>query len=149
MIRAYRSFIKWIGSKRWLPAVVAPVLPRIDRALLHHGWQATPFPTLLLTTTGAHSGALHETPLWYVEDGGYVVIATNYGRREPDWSFNLRARPDCCVRIHDEVFDARAEAVSGASWDDCFERLVALYPPYRDYLARAGRDIPMWRLIPT
>lgn len=147
MIGAYRAFIRWIGGKRWVPAVIAPLLGRVDAALLRRGRQVTPFPTLLLTTTGAHSGAPHEAPLWYLEDDGYVVIATNYGRNEPDWSHNLRANPKCHVRIGKEAFEARAHGVSGTAWESTFDRFAEFYPPYRGYRERAGRDIPMWRLI--
>lgn len=148
MISAYRSFIRWIGAKSWLPPLVAPILHRLDRMLLRRGAQATPFPTLLLTTTGVRSGQAHDAPLWYLEDDGYVVIATNYGRHEPDWSHNLRARPDCRLAVDNTSVAARAEPIAGEDFDRLLQRFVEFYPPYQAYVHRAERNIPMWRLVP-
>ena len=149
-MRPYQSFIRWAGGKRWVRAIAAPVLGRVDTALMHHGHHITPFPTLLLATTGCRSGSLHEAPLWYLEDGdSFIVIATNFGRQEPDWSRNLRTNTSCRVRIDNDTSDARAEPVDGASWDGYFERFVDFYPPYQGYVEQAGRDIPMWRLRPA
>ena len=144
---AYRSFTRWIGAKPWVPSILAPALQRVDTALLHHGRHITPFPTLLLTTTGRHSGAEHESPLWFLRDGAdYAVIATNFGRREPDWSLNLRADASCRVRDGNDEFAALAVQAGDDDWAGLFDRFVGFYPVYREYGERAGRSIPIWRL---
>jgi len=125
------------------------VLPRIDKLLLHiRGWYVTPFPTLLLTSTGLKTGEPHEAPLYYLEDDGYVVIATNYGRSEPDWSRNLRVDPHCSVRVGRTTLVVRAAVVDDDQWDGYLEDFAAFYPSYRDYVARAGRQVPIWKLRP-
>lgn len=142
-----RSLFRLLGGRRWVARLVAPVLGRLDTAVLHHGHQLTPFPTLLLETNGRHSATLHESPLWYLRDGyDYVVIATNFGRREPDWSLNLRADQSC--RFVDGRVEAEAIAslVTGTDWDRLFEGFADFYPPYRRYLDRVDRDVPIWRL---
>ncbi len=148
-MNAYRTFARWVGDKPWFRPVARRVLPAVDRVLLRsRGWQATPFPTLLLTTIGHHSGDPHHAPLYYLEDGGFVVIASNYGHHEPHWSRNLSATPTCTVKVGKVSMPAHAEAVQSERWHRYLERFAEQYPPYRDYVARAGREIPMWRLVP-
>ena len=148
-MRAYRTFARWIGDKRWFRPIARRILPRVDHALLRsRGWQATPFPTLLLTTTGHRSGEPHHAPLYYLKDDGFVVIASNYGHHEPDWSRNLSATPVCAIKVRGVSMPARAEPVHADRWHRHLDRFAELYPPYRDYVSRADRDIPMWRLVP-
>ncbi len=145
----YQSFARWAGDKPWFRPVARRVLPRVDSRLLQsRGWQATPFPTLLLTTTGHRSGELHHAPLYYLEDDGFVVIASNYGNQEPDWSRNLAAEPTCTIKVGKSRRAAQAERVPDENWAHWLDRFAAFYPPYRDYVARAGRDIPIWKLTP-
>ena len=125
------------------------LFPSSTRCSWPRGWRATPFPTLLLTTTGHQSGDPHQSPLYFLEDEGYVVIASNSGHHEPDWSRNLSVRPICTVKVGRSVVVARAERVPADIWHRYLDRFAEFYPPYRDYVARAGREIPMWRLVPS
>lgn len=148
-VKAYARFIRWVGDKPWFRPVARTLLPKVDAVLLRSlGWRATPFPTLLLTTTGHQSGQAHQAPLYYLEDDGFVVIATNYGRHEPDWSRNLAATPSCSVRLGSSEVAAEAREVPADRWHHYLERFADFYPSYYDYAARAGREIPMWRLVP-
>lgn len=148
-MRAYQRLTRWVGDKPWFRPVARRVLPKVDSALLRSGgWRATPFPTLLLTTIGHRSSEAHHAPLYYLEDGGFVVIASNYGHHEPDWSRNLAARPTCTVKLGRQATAAQAELVAAEDWPHLLDRFAAFYPSYRDYVARAGRQIPMWRLVP-
>lgn len=143
----YRWVVRRAGTWRWLRPAATKIVPRIDTALLHRGWHATPFPTLLLTTTGAHSGRPHEAPLWYLENGTEItVVATNFGRREPDWSRNLTAHPLCTITIGKDTHAAHARLAEGADAARRFDAFADFYPTYRDYAARARRDIPVWVL---
>ncbi len=145
----YQSLAGWVGDKPWFRPVASRVLPRLDAALLRaRGWRATPFATLLLTTTGRRSSEPHHSPLYYLEDGGYVVIASNYGGAEPDWSRNLAPHPTCTVKVGRVTAAAQAQRVSEQEWPGYLDQFAAFYPAYRDYVARAGRDIPMWKLVP-
>jgi len=145
----YSSVVRWIGDRPWFRPVATEVLPRVDRVLLRsQGWRVTPFPTLLLTTVGHRSGRPHHAPLWYLEDDGFVVMASNYGRSEPDWSRNLREKPTCQVKVGRSVLATRATQVAHPARPHYLERFISFYPPYRDYVARAGREIPIWILAP-
>ncbi|MCP4249152.1 MAG: nitroreductase family deazaflavin-dependent oxidoreductase [bacterium] len=145
----YPAVVRWIGDKPWFRPVATHVLPRVDTVLLRsRGWRSTPFPTLLLTTVGHRSGRPHHAPLYYLDDEGFVVIASNYGRNEPDWSRNLREKPTCQVKVGRSVAPALATQVADTARPHYLERFAAFYPPYRDYVARAGREIPIWMLAP-
>ena len=147
---AYQRFVGWVGDKPWFRPIARWILPPIDRVLLRvGGWRATPFPTLLLTTAGHRSGEAHHAPLYYLEDDGFVVIASNYGNHEPDWSRNLTATATCTVKVGRAEMAARAEQITDHRWSGYLDRFAEFYPPYRDYVARSGRDIPMWRLVPV
>lgn len=146
---AYQSFARWVGDKAWVRPLARRVLPKVDTVLLRsNGWRATPFPTLLLTTIGHHSGGAHLTPLYYVEDDGFLVIASNYGGEEPHWSRNLRATPACTIKVGRLAMAAKAEPVSDDQWDEHLDAFADFYPPYRDHVARAEREIPIWKLKP-
>ena len=148
-MEAYGSLVRRVGDKPWFRPIARWVLPRLDTfLLLSRGWRATPFPTLLLITTGHQSGQPHHSPLYYLEDGGFVVIATNYGNHEPDWSRNLATTPVCSVKVGSTEVPVRAELVPADRWHRYLDRFAEFYPPYGDYVARAGRDIPIWLLVP-
>ena len=121
----YGGLTRWIGNQTWLRPV-APLVSPVDRVLLgKFGRRMTPFPTLLLTTIGRNSGKTVDTPLWYLEEGRELaVIASNFGRHEPDWSRNLRANPTCTVKIPTEP--ARPEAKHGI---DTWRGLPSSIPP--------------------
>ena len=149
-MRWYRWFAGWVGDRPWFRPIATTVLPTVDKLLLHlRGWYSTPFPTLLLTTTGLKTGDLHEAPLYYLDDDGFVVIATNYGRREPDWSRNLRAEAQCTLLVGRATIPALAREADEGDWDRYLEEFAAFFPPYLDYVARAGHRIPIWKLTPT
>ncbi|GLW98433.1 nitroreductase/quinone reductase family protein [Microtetraspora sp. NBRC 16547] len=101
---------------------------------------------LLLTTTGARSGAPHTTPVGYLPDGGerVLVIASAGGApRHPAWFHNLVANPR--VTVEDGVFTYEAEAVvlEGAERDRAFARAVEADPGWASYQARTTRVIPV------
>ncbi|WP_236700729.1 nitroreductase/quinone reductase family protein [Allosalinactinospora lopnorensis] len=101
---------------------------------------------LLLTTTGAQSGAAHTTPLGYLPDGGerVLVIASAGGApKHPDWFHNLLADPR--VTVEDGVFsyEARAVALESAERDRAFARAVEADPGWSTYQAATTRVIPV------
>ncbi|GAT71345.1 cation-binding protein [Planomonospora sphaerica] len=101
---------------------------------------------LLLTTTGARSGAPHTTPVGYLPDGGerVLVIASAAGApKHPAWFHNLVADPR--VTVEDGVFTYEAEAVvlEGAERDRAFARAVEADPGWAAYQDRTSRVIPV------
>ncbi|HWD55227.1 MAG TPA: nitroreductase family deazaflavin-dependent oxidoreductase [Acidimicrobiales bacterium] len=124
----------------------------IDEFRANHGVVGGPFdgaPVVLLTTTGARSGAERVNPLVaLVQDGTVYVVASKGGApTDPDWYHNLVAHPEVEVEIGHEKFDAEAHVVTGAERDRLFAAQVAQMPGFADYEARAGeRVIPVVEL---
>jgi len=109
-------------------------------------------PVAVLTSIGARSGKLWETPLAYFTDGDDVIlIASNYGReRHPGWYHNLVAQPECELHIGPRGGSFTARQTTGADRDrlyalavDRFSKVFALHDQ------RSGeRTIPVMRLTP-
>jgi deazaflavin-dependent oxidoreductase (nitroreductase family) len=143
----YAKLARSIGDKTWFRPVATRILPPLDKQLARLGWRSTPWPTLLLVTVGRTSGCEHETPLYFVDDGGTLaVIATNYGRQEPDWSKNLRANPRTEVILRRATSRHTARLARPDEWQRIFAKFVHFYPGYITYREQAGRDIPIWIL---
>ncbi|MFJ2647590.1 nitroreductase/quinone reductase family protein [Streptomyces sp. NPDC087420] len=100
---------------------------------------------LLLTTTGARSGAEHTVPLGYVRDGAHLLVVASAGGapRHPAWYHNLLAHPLVRVEIGTEVFAARAVPAEGARRDRLFAQVVRTAPGYADYQSRTARTLPV------
>ncbi|MEU2155374.1 nitroreductase/quinone reductase family protein [Streptomyces sp. NPDC019396] len=101
---------------------------------------------LLLTTTGARSGARHTTPLGYLPDGdGRVLVIASAGGapRDPDWFRNLVTRPRVSVEAGVFRYEADAVVLAGGERDRAFARAVGSDPGWADYQARADRVIPV------
>ncbi|MFD3563248.1 nitroreductase/quinone reductase family protein [Streptomyces sp. NPDC058686] len=121
----------------------------IDEFRARRGRLSGPFEggrILLLTTTGARSGAAHTTPVGYLPDGGerVLVIASAGGSpSHPDWFHNLVATPR--VTVEDGVFtyEAEAEVLTGAERAAVFARAVERDPGWAEYQAKTSRVIPV------
>ncbi|MFF2523397.1 nitroreductase/quinone reductase family protein [Streptomyces liangshanensis] len=100
---------------------------------------------LLLTTTGARSGAEHTVPLGYVRDGAHLLVVASAGGapRHPAWYHNLLARPLVRVEAGTEEFAARAVPAEGADRDRLFAQVVRTAPGYADYQSRTARILPV------
>lgn len=101
---------------------------------------------LLLTTTGARSGAPHTTPVGYLPDGGErtLVIASAGGApNHPDWFHNLVVNPR--VTVEDGVFtyEAQATVLEDDERDRVFARAAEADPGWADYQAKTTRVIPV------
>ena len=101
---------------------------------------------LILTTTGAKTGAPRENPLAFSkDDGNYVVVASKGGApSHPAWYHNLRANPIVKVEALGETFKARATVVDG---EEDYERLYREHarkmPGFNEYRQRTSRRIPV------
>jgi deazaflavin-dependent oxidoreductase (nitroreductase family) len=102
-------------------------------------------PLLLLTNTGAKTGAARVNPLMYLPDGDRVAIFASKGGApsHPDWYYNVKANPKVTVEIGDETFDAIATEITGAERDDLYARQSELYPQFAEYQADNPRLIPV------
>jgi deazaflavin-dependent oxidoreductase (nitroreductase family) len=108
-------------------------------------------PVVILTTTGARSGALRKTPIMRVErDGVYAAIASYAGNRDnPQWYYNLLAHPEAELQDGTQVRRVRARQLSGAEKQRWWDIADALNPNYARYRATADRDIPVLALDPA
>ena len=101
---------------------------------------------LLLDHVGAKSGVKRTSPLQYVEDGDDVFVIASKGgySKHPAWYYNLKANPDTTVQIGDEQRLVHARVVTDPEERErLWAKAVAIYRPYEDYKARAGRKIPL------
>ncbi len=122
----------------------------IDDLRAHRG-KATAGPfigrdVLILTTKGAKSGELRETPLVYTRDGNrYVIVASKGGSpTNPAWYHNLKQHPEVTIEVSGEKLKARAQVIDGK---DEYERLyhhhATINPTFNDYRKRTSRRIPV------
>jgi deazaflavin-dependent oxidoreductase (nitroreductase family) len=105
---------------------------------------------LLLTTTGARTGAKHTTPVGYLPDGERMLIIASAGGapKHPAWYHNLLATPR--VTVEDGIFTYPADAVvlEGEERDGAFARAVEMDPGWAAYQAKTSRVIPVVALTP-
>jgi deazaflavin-dependent oxidoreductase (nitroreductase family) len=100
---------------------------------------------LLLTTTGAKTGAERLNPLVYYPEGDrYMVFASAGGSpRHPDWYRNLKANPEVTLEVGNEKFRARATELSGDERDRVFAAQAARSPQFAEYDKSTTRTIPV------
>jgi deazaflavin-dependent oxidoreductase (nitroreductase family) len=125
---------------------------KLDPILLRasHGRLATTliFPTAVLETLGAKSGALRRHAIIYFHDGdGVIIVASNAGgSKHPAWYHNVRAHPTVVFGgipmrariVNDEADRERLWAMA--------DRVFPAYSTYRREAAMAHRTIPIIRL---
>jgi len=106
---------------------------------------------ILLTTTGARTGARHTVPLGYLPDGDRLVVIGSAGGapRHPAWFHNLVADPEVTVDDGLFTYQARATILAGAERDELFARAVEAEPAWADYETRSGRTLPVVALTET
>jgi deazaflavin-dependent oxidoreductase (nitroreductase family) len=154
-VRRYSRLAQRLGQQRWFSAVGRRVAG-LDRFLYQHSGGRLTFArgmgpaTLVLTTIGRSSGQRRSVELLYCRvDGSYAVVASNWGQRQhPAWSANLLAQPDCWVLVGSTEVPVRARLADDAERDRLWTTLVAMWPAYRSYAERSGRDFRLFVLDP-
>lgn len=109
-----------------------------------HEWEGT--RTLLLTTTGRHSGEPRTTPLIYAPHGGdaYTVVASKGGSDAPPaWYLNLVENPEVEVQVLDKRFMARARTATAEEKPEMWRTMAAEWPAYDEYQRNTEREIPV------
>lgn len=155
-MRAYRAALGRLGHLRavgWLGVhVVTPVdkwlFARVHGRIVSTGPRV--LPGLMLTTTGRRSGRPRSTPLLYLEDGhDLVVVASNWGqRRHPAWSDNLLADPRAVVDLGARRWPVAARLANEDERERLWPCLLRIWPAYRTYARRSGRDLRVFVLSP-
>ena len=143
------------GPGAWL---FVRILHRIDRPVhrLMRGRHTftsllTGLPVVMLTTTGARSGAARTVPVLGLPTAdGLVVIASCFGQaRHPAWHHNLRANPDAIVAVAADERAVRAVEAHGERRARIWREALAIYPGWSQYERRAAhREIAVYVLEP-
>ncbi len=113
------------------------------------GGQFEGFPLLLLTSTGAKSGAERVNPVGYfdVDDRIYVVGSAAGRDKSPAWVFNIRAHPDVQVEIgSDPPKPVVANELPRDERDRIFAVVKDRAPGFAEYEKRTDRVIPIFEL---
>jgi len=108
------------------------------------------FPTAVLETVGARSGARRQNAIIYFHDGHRVtIVASNAGSpRHPSWYHNLRAHPDVMfggIAMRATVVDDESER--DRLWQ-LADRVFPAFASYRRDAAKVNRRIPIVQLTP-
>lgn len=152
-------------GRMWFHILRGPIGLAIDRIIIRWTgyslmtWQfavsaGVPYhPTLLLETTGAKTGRRRLAGLPYFEiDGSYVVIGSNGGGpKNPGWSLNLKANPECELWIMRRRVRAQGHIAAGDERARLYERISAVNPSlprYQESASRFGREVPLGVLTP-
>ena len=153
--RAMRQMAGW-RPVAWL---YARILPPADRFVSRITGRSTTFAglatglqVLLLTTTGAKTGAQRTQPVLYLRAGeDFVVIASNWGQeRNPSWYYNLRANPKAKVTLSGSTHDVTAREVTGPQRELYWQQGCRMYPAWNRYKARSRRrEFPVIALSRT
>ena len=104
--------------------------------------------TVLLTTTGRHSGKARTIAIWaYPDDDALILVGSSGGRtRTPAWVYNLRAQPEATVHVHREVHAVWARDTTGEEYERLWRMVVAAYPGFETYRQWAHRAVPLFVL---
>ena len=105
-------------------------------------------PTMLLTTTGAKSGAARISPLLYARDGERLIVAgSNFGQeKHPAWTGNLLKDANAVVAIGGRSVPAVAALLDGPEADKAYGLMKAAAPMYGNYQQKTDRDIRVFAL---
>jgi len=105
---------------------------------------------LLLDHVGAKSGTLRTTPLLFAEDGQDLLLIASKGGfpKHPAWYHNLIAHPDTTVQVGPERRPVHARVARPEERGRLWALADASYSGYKEYRARADREIPLVILEP-
>jgi deazaflavin-dependent oxidoreductase (nitroreductase family) len=149
--RAYAALATTRGAlfiSRHVNWKLDPVLLRLTRGRLA---STLVFPTAMLETRGARTGARRRNAVIYWHDGDRVTIAASQAGapRNPAWYYNVVAHPDVTLG----GIPMRADVVTNDSersrlWD-LGDRVFPAFATYRRRAAASGRKIPLIQLTPV
>jgi deazaflavin-dependent oxidoreductase (nitroreductase family) len=97
-------------------------------------------PVVMLTTTGARSGAERTVPVVGLPTPDCLaVIASNYGQaHHPSWYYNLRANPQCYVTVNGVRSAFSANEAEGDARARIWQEALSVYPGFSEYERRAS-----------
>nr|MDT0667511.1 nitroreductase family deazaflavin-dependent oxidoreductase [Micromonospora sp. DSM 115978] len=117
------------------------------------GYEWNGVATLLLTTTGRHSGQPRTSALIFGRDGDdYLVVASKGGAPEhPQWYRNLTANPQAEIQVRAQRLSVVAHVadVDDAERSRLWKIMTGVWPNYDAYQSRTDRFIPVVALRPV
>jgi deazaflavin-dependent oxidoreductase (nitroreductase family) len=114
------------------------------------GGQFEGFPLLILTSSGAKSGAERVNLIAYFDiDDKIYVVGSAAGRDEsPAWVFNLRAHRHVQVEIgSNPKRPVVARELTREDRDNIYKIVVERAPGFAEYEKRTDRVIPVFELV--
>ena len=140
--RALRRMAGW-RPVSWLYARILPPIDcfvsRITGHKMTFAGLVSGLPVLLLTTTGARTGAQRTQPVLYLREGdGFVLIASNWGQaHNPSWYYNLRANTNAEVTVSGSTYEVITREVTGPQRDRYWQQGCLMYPAWNVYKKRS------------
>ncbi len=148
--RAVAALTQTVAFRRFAPQVL-PVLEAVTSFLSRGRLQLAGLlvPALELHTVGAKTNLPRAARLMYTPDGpGRAIVAgSNFARsRHPDWTANLRVRPDAEIVVRGRTIRVHATEITDDERDAVWARIEAQWPGYRVYERDSGRTVRLFRL---
>jgi F420H(2)-dependent quinone reductase len=109
-------------------------------------------PVVIMTTTGARSGAIRKNPVMRIPHGdSFIAVASNAGSAtHPAWYRNVTVHPDVWVQDGATKRRMRAREVRGEEKTRMWAIAEKHWPYFPEYRAKAGaREIPVVVLEPV
>ena len=110
------------------------------------GGQFEDYPLILIHHVGARTGTERVTPVGCFprSDGRFAIVASNGGARtNPDWYYNLKARPEINVEFGTETFAVAVRELEGDEREKAWENIVSAEPGVVQTQYRTTRTIPV------
>lgn len=118
--------------------------------LVGHRMQVQGASQLLLTTVGAKTGKVRQSPIGWFPDGdhSWLIVASAAGSaKHPAWYLNMARNPDkVWIEIGKRRLHVRPESLRGDERKDAWRCIVARAPGYGAYRQKTDREIPIVRL---
>jgi deazaflavin-dependent oxidoreductase (nitroreductase family) len=108
-----------------------------------------------ITSLGRKSGEWRRTPLLAVHEDSdpekpWLVTGSNAGQAAmPGWVFNVREHDRGTLEVDGVVSEIRFEEAVGEERARLYAQLVVIWSAYAMYEQNAGREIPVFRLLPV
>ena len=105
--------------------------------------------SVLLTVTGARTGAKRVVPLIYfsIDNEIYVIASGGAAAKAPPWYYNVKADPEVIVETGAETYPALASILGDDERVRIWAEIVRQFPTVADHETHAGRAIPVIRLV--
>lgn len=140
------------GGRQPKAGLLMRTVNKVNMRQLRRTGKAFGFSGLILTTTGAKSGAERTHPVaWWSDsgDGWLIVAAANGGARNPAWYYNVAAHPDRVrVEVDGKHIDVTASQLYGTARSQAWQQITKATPLFKKYQDKTDRELPIIHLVP-